>query len=564
MRAPQFVQLRLLFVTFGMAAAQFSSVPLQGQAAKSQQPLSAGAPSDKTPVFRSLSSVVTVNVVVTDRYNQPVSNLQARDFTVLEDGRPQSIRYFEQHWPTDKEASVAPLQLPPHQFTNFRDQYPTGVMNIVLFDMLNTPMMDQVYGRDQLLKFLRNIPQGQLVALFTLDSRLRMVQGFTDDPEKLLRAANMVHPGMTTQMASSEQQIRQQEAEARSLGDLSGAHFAQALADEESFRAGYRVEATVDAIAALSRAVAGYAGRKNLLWLSAGFPLYVGPDVNLPDPMRNVVRYQAQVNRLGIALASSEMAVYPIDVRGLVVNQLDASSRTDETLRDMSWLWSSHDTMREIANQTGGEAYYNTNGIREAMSRAADRGSHYYSLAYVPENRQWNGKYRSIKVKVAKQSLKLQYRRGYMALPEQQVAGDLALHLVSQAMQPGFPDSTMLFMKVQVLPPDAEHPTVRIDYAIPAKFLTFRDIPGKGKIASVDFVAVAWDKKGAQAELQAQGVDSPWRPESTRFGVAGHQEMRLKAGEYVLKIGAIDLTSQKIGTVEVPLVVPATLTSDKF
>jgi hypothetical protein len=335
------------------------------------------------------------------------------------------------------------------------------------------------------------------------------------------------------------------------------------LADEEGFRIGHRVETTVDAIGALSRAVAGYAGRKNLLWLSAGFPLYVGPNLNLPDPMRHVANYQAQVNRLGIALASSQIAVYPIDVRGLMVNQYDASTRTGESFRDMSALWSTHDTMREIANQTGGEAFYNTNGIRQAMSRTIDRGSHYYSLAYVPNNRQWNGKYRSIKVKVANQSLKLQYRRGYMALPEQELAGDdLPLHLVSQAMQPGFPDSTMLFMKVLVLPPDDEHPMVRIDYAIPAKYITFRDVPGRGMTASVDFVSVAWDKKGKQVALQAQGVDSPLGPESTRYGVAAHQEMRLRAGEYVLKLGAIDLTSQNIGTVEVPLVVAPTRTSE--
>src|SRR5882724_6560466 len=227
MRGLHFVRLRLLLITFGVAAAQFSSVPLQGQATKNQQPPSAGAPSDSTPIFRASSNIVTVNVVVTDQNNQPVRGLQAKDFTVLEDGRPQSIHFFELHWPAEKKADTAPLQLPPHQFTNFRNQDPGGAMNIVLFDTLNTPIMDQAYGRDQLLKFLRSIPPGEPVALFTLGSRLRMVQGFTDDPEKLLRAANQMRPGISPQIASSEQQIRQEEADARSLGDISGAHFAQ-------------------------------------------------------------------------------------------------------------------------------------------------------------------------------------------------------------------------------------------------------------------------------------------------------------------------------------------------
>lgn len=542
--------------------ATFASLPGVVHSQNTQPP-AAKQQTEPTPVFRVSTSVVTVNVVVTGQYHQPVDSLQAKDFTLLEDGKRQTIRFFELHSLTEKKQAATPaLQLPANQFTNFRNQDPGGVINIVLFDMLNTPMEDQVYARRQLLEFLRRIPPGQRVALFTLGTRLRMVQGFTDDAANLLEVANDIRPGMSAINSSSEKPEQQEGTEGRGFGNNS--RFAQALAAEEDFRIGYRVGLTVDAIGAISRAVSGLPGRKNLLWLSAGFPLNMGPDAEMEDPMRNIGSYQSQVNRLGIALASSQMAVYPIDVRGLVINGFDAATSRSmafdpsRNVKDMSWLWSTHEMMNQIAEQTGGQAYYNTNGVLEAMQRTVERGSHYYTLAYVPANRDWNGKYRNIEVKTKDQNLSLQYRRGYLALPDKKIEGQLPLRMLAQAMQPGFPDSTMLLMKAQVLPPDDAHPMVRIDYSIVTSNLTFLDVPGKGKTATVDFAAAAFDQKGEQAGLEVHRVEGTLRPEDMRLGFTAHQEIRLRPGSYILKIGAIDITSQKIGTIEVPLTVPVT------
>lgn len=504
-----------------------------------------------------------MNIVVTDRFNQPATNLQAKDFIVQEDGKPQTIRFFEKHSPTKKnQVSALPFQLPANQFTNFRGNDPGGVVNIVLFDMLNTPMEDQVYARRQLLEFLKRLPAGQRLALFTLSTRLKLVQGFHDDAARLLEVATGIRPGMSAINASTEKLEQQEGTLDRGFGNNS--RFAQALAEEEDFRTGHRVGLTVDAIGAIARAVAGLPGRKNLLWLSAGFPLNMGPNAELEDPMRNIASYQTQVNRMGLQLASSQVAVYPIDVRGLVISGFDAASSRSaafdpaRNVKDMSWLWSTHAMMDQIAEQTGGQAFYNTNGVLEAMQHAVDRASHYYSLGYVPTNRDWNGKYRNISIRAKDPYLKLQYRRGYLALPEKKLEGQLPLRLLSQAMQPGFPDSTMLLMKAQVLPPDEDHPRVRIDYAIVAANLTFLDVEGKGKTATVDFVAVVFDGKGEQAGLEVQRVEGTLRPQDMRLGFTAHQEMRVRPGKYILKLGAIDINSQKIGTLELPLTVPVT------
>jgi len=123
------------------------------------------------------------------------------------------------------------------------------------------------------------------------------------------------------------------------------------------------------------------------------------------------------------------MAVYPIDVRGLITNQSDASIRAGESFRDISWLWRHADTMRELANQTGGEAFYNTNGLSQAMSRTLIMGR--TTIQWLMCRKPGNGmQVQFHKIEGCGSSLKLQYRRGYLPLPERAVGrgSSLASH----------------------------------------------------------------------------------------------------------------------------------------
>jgi VWFA-related protein len=102
-------------------------------------------------------------------------------------------------------------------------------------------------------------------------------------------------------------------------------------------------------------------------------------------------------------LTSSQISVYPIDIRGLTVSNPRS-------------MIASQATMEEIAHQTGGEAFYNTNDLKGALKRSIEHGSTYYTLAYVPANKNWNGKLRKIDVTVSHSGLSLHYRRGYYAI----------------------------------------------------------------------------------------------------------------------------------------------------
>jgi len=569
---------------------------------------------DSIPVFRATSRLVMLDVVVSDHHGAFVPDLKARDFTVLEDGKPQMVSGFVVHiTPAAPRQFGSPLKLPPHQFSNFTrvPEQTDRPVTVVLLDMLNTGGQDQQYARKQMIQFLKGLPEGRPVALFTLTAQLKLVQGFTGDSGTLVKAATAVLSNSSL-LIGSEAQMQQDEVDARtletlgapaSMGPTSGngttgtmpiAPIGQAIRDavssEDTFSKLERMNITLNALDVLARAVAGYAGRKNLLWLSAEFPITFGPDLNpynqSGQPMNQVtgkdnnhqlhnLQYETPaLQETAALLAAAQVAVYPIDVRGTINpgTGIDISTQTsnighvdlqNETLtantRQINAEWDTHEAMTDIARETGGHAFYGTNDLKEALNRGMDEGSDYYTLAYSPSNHDWNSKYRKIEVKTETSGLKLTYRRGYYAVPTRPYTGDKMAASMTAAMKFSVPELTMIYLKAQVLPPDAEHKTVRIDYAVNAHDLVFADGNDQRKYASIDFVATAWDKDSKLVTHTADTMNATLRPEIydqvMKTGLPFHQELNLKPGKYLLRLGVLDRGSQKIGTMDVPLMI---------
>jgi len=130
-----------------------------------------------------------LDVVVTDSNGAPVTGLTQNDFRVFEDDKQQNIASFKEH--TGAPVTTADLpSLPPNVYTNTPAVESADSINVLLMDSLNTQMTDQQFVRQQTIKYLKTIPAGARVAIFTLSSRLRMVQGFTSDSSQLLAALN--------------------------------------------------------------------------------------------------------------------------------------------------------------------------------------------------------------------------------------------------------------------------------------------------------------------------------------------------------------------------------------
>ena len=91
-----------------------------------------------------------VDVVVTDKAGNPITGLKQEDFTVFQDGKPQPVRAFEAHvlTPEARKTRIVPT-LPPNTYTNLPDSIQDQSWNIVLYDQLNTPIIDQQLARNQ-------------------------------------------------------------------------------------------------------------------------------------------------------------------------------------------------------------------------------------------------------------------------------------------------------------------------------------------------------------------------------------------------------------------------------
>lgn len=583
---------------------------------------------ESTPTFKAETRQVLVDVVVTDHSGHFIAGLKPSSFTILEDNKLQNIAAFSIHAQPEKTPPPAqPITLPPHQYTNYQIADPERPITIVLMDVLNTDVHDQAYTRKQMVEFLKQLPPGQRVALFALGTRLQTIQGFTGSSDALVAAAKTLLRNNSLLM-TSESERQDSEITASNLAvnagtGNTGPHGAQgtglggtdgavsipiaqgiqnAMVGERVYQQVQRMDFTLEALRSLARAVSAYPGRKNLLWLSAEFPLRFGPTFlpvnNASQQGRNGfdaskraddLRSEAPpVQQTAALLTTSQIAVYPIDIRGTINvgtnidigatgiygGQTEIGSIRDRAAqRQTTMEWDDHEAMTDIAHETGGEAFYGSNDLKQALSRSMEDGSNYYTIAYTPANHDWNGKYRKIEVKCAQAGTKLTYRRGYYAVSETglaangKVVDDQVALLFATSMHPEAPTSTMVLLKVQVLPPDATHKSVRIDYAISPKDVTFVDTPEKTKHVMLDLMAVAWDKDGKAAGQDSGKIDTeiPMNvyQEVMRTFIPAHQELQVKPGTYTLRVGVVDRNSRKIGTLDVPLSVPEVQASAK-
>jgi VWFA-related protein len=527
------------------------------------------ANSAPNPTFRATSRLVLVDVVVTNKKGEFVRNLKSTDFTVLEDGRRQTVAGFAPHSSTDVMPVKSHPPLPDHQFTNYSTLPPGHPITIILLDMLNTAIEDRAYARQQMIKFLSSLPSGQPVALFRLGGNLQMLQGFTQSSDALVAAAKaLLDKNESARLNTSEEDLENAESMDKESAEMTlgraATKLAEALANEQAYQLDVRVRTTLDGLRVLAHAIAGYSGRKNLIWLSGDFPVGIQHAL-LESPSAQKENYDREIRETSAALSSAQIAMYPIDVRGLESAEMGVGLRSApssaQRARRIDTQWSTQFAMKNIAEETGGEAFYNRNDLADAMRRSLDEGTNYYTLAYVPQNHEWNGSYRKIEVKVAVEGANTRHRNGYYALPEMSRDADGAERLLAEAMQRTVPESTRLLMKVQVLAPSGDRKSVSIDFAVVAADLDFADAPDQQKNAVVEFSAVARDKNWKQVGAASKTIDASLRPQTYQgvlgAGFPGHLDLEVKPGRYILRLGVMDRHNQRIGTLDVPLEVPA-------
>jgi VWFA-related protein len=432
-------------------------------------------------------------------------------------------------------------------------------VTVLLLDSLNTPPEDQRMVRDQMLKYVKGLQPGRPVAIFALGRRLRLVQEFTGDPALLAEALSRQKRGASMLKPEGEmladQQTLSEPGEAKEPGSsvASGVFLAPVQASQTASQTDDRVKATLEALQELARYLTAVSGRKNVMWVSAAFPLAILPDPNLNTPFSSSFsatrNYEGEVRKTDTLLAAAQVAIYPIAATGLVTNsqEIGGAAKSPEQLK-MEQIASQHDTrarnpehatMDQIASETGGIAFYDANGLNDTLARVTDQGAHFYTLTYTPTNPEQDGKYRKIEVKLSTKTYQLTYRPGYYAAGGKVTPARAGEHPLLSFMRPGMPDSTQIRFTLKVQPgtslpvasgapqtgndvdknrtPAGDNrklkgPLTRytVEFGIPARDLIFDTASDGARRGGIESMVVVYDQDGKPQNWTLRHFDLHW------------------------------------------------------
>ena len=484
-----------------------------------------------TPTIKVYSRETIVDVTVTDAKGQPVHGLTKANFTVVQDGKPQSIQSFQEN----TAPSVYPelINLPPNTYTDF--QPATGPLNILL--------LDDIYGGDSgkvrlnAAHFIKNMPPGTRVALLAMGDRLTVLQEPTTDPARLLKVVNTI--------------VKPFEAWAND-------------ACEDSIA---RNHAVIDQFKEIANYLSGIKGRKNLIWINGGIPSLVFPPPYTTGPL--CPYFETNLHKTYDLLADAQVTLYPLDPVGVGGWEIG------------------HSAMEAVAEATGGVALYGNNFLDELMVKAVDAGASYYTLSYIPPDIQYDGRYHAIGIEVNRPNVHLLYRKGYNAEDAPKNSNPDRRLLtpphdpLAGVVSPSAPPVTQILFYIRVEPtPKLEDPgdppvmgyldpklkkkpqqLTRYDifFMLPQDQVTFAD-DGDGKHnGGIKYDVAAFDTDGQMVTGISRTWPLPLTDEGYRQFLASPlmfcQQLDLPRGKFTLRVGILDSVSRKVGSLEIPVIV---------
>jgi VWFA-related protein len=323
---------------------------------------SAQTPQAEEPI-RSRTNLVVLDVVVTGRDGLPFGSLQKKDFTVLEDGKPQQIQSVE--------------------YTEIKtESKSTALKSVLVLDELNSDMMESAYARAQLAHYLSTQPETlshPTMLVEVNDDGFQRLAPYTTDRHLLQQALHGIRPGIPFDFNRHDYEAR--------------------------------LTITLDVLRQIALANEGAPGRTVLIWLGHGFP-----SITLTGMEADAAaRMQAVAQDITNLLLASRIVIYKVDAAAvgspaLAPNMDDIDAAFDESPEPFADSIS----FNGIAQQTGGRYYYNRNDVDVELGKAAALGSSYYTIAYKPNSLSTDAAaYRHIRVTVDRPGLKVSTRQGY-------------------------------------------------------------------------------------------------------------------------------------------------------
>jgi VWFA-related protein len=492
-------------------------------------PALAAAQASQDPIIRTSTRLVQVDVVVHDKAG-PVRNLSKDDFYLTDRGRPQTISIFSIE--SAPEPQPATRSLAASTFSNRQPHVgaPTSVTAILL-DGLNTRFEDQAHAKSQLLKFLENVDPDERIAIYTLNRSLRVLCDFAD-PQQLRKILGKRRSSTNAEVDTAEpDQSDTGNPELDAFIDAASQTFANAANMD-------RARITYDAFLAIASHFAYLPGRKNLIWLTGSLPLSLAGAAG--------------------ALNHANIALYPVDARGLVgmPKLLTAAGTRSGNPRGAPQIPSfrppGQDTMQELADLTGGRAFYDTNDLRSAIRMALEDSAVTYTLGFYPDSDSLDGKFHDLKVQVRRPGVRVRYRKSYLAYkdaaaPEQQVQGSLAAVLWSPL------ESTAISLTARV---QRTGSSLKFTYAVDIRSL---QLAQKGDIRKgvIHVFFIQQDSAGNQLETLQEGINLDLTHELyeryLKSGMIFTKSFDAKPGLATLRVVVIDRENAASGSLIIPI-----------
>jgi VWFA-related protein len=478
--------------------------------------------------------LVVLDVIVTDKEGVPVRNLSQSDFTVLEDGKEQPIAFFE---PPDQHAPVVLADHGPGASSQQAEPRTivANPLTILVFDALDTSILDQGYARTEINKYLEahGPTLTQPTALMALEEkRLELLHDYTSDAKTLEDSLKRHRAHLPFRLL-------------RSMGENSSYVAADKLDSAE------RLLDAIEALREIATANAQFAGRKNVIWIGPGFPSlnqlkvwaglgFRGLNQFNASPSKKVTLQSWEQETLEL-LWKSRISVYTIDPRGAG----GAEEQMSPSSGDLAF--------EQIAPLTGGRIIRDTNDIETRIASSVADGSAYYGIAYHPLNQDWNGKFRNIKVVMRNSNLIARTRNGYYGIPDSSPTMQDMDKLLSRAVINPLPYHS-LDLQASASLSGKQPRTANITVDIDANQLHWES-PERGKRrCEITVVTAGFSSKGlvvthAVKELEVV-VDEKKYAELTKKGMVMNLAMELPPNAVRMRVVARDSTNGNMGTAD--------------
>jgi VWFA-related protein len=526
----------------------------------------------QSPQIRVSTRLVQIGVIVRDK-NGPIADLRKEDFTVLDRGKPQTISIFSTN------AALAAQQpperpLPPNTFSDlphYGAVVPRSV-TIVLLDNLNTlysSVAQSKYehspywvedlalqnAKDHLAAFIKQLAPQDRVAIYGLRHSLYVLCDFTSDSDALLTILKnydtrpltnreVVEPDNTMIITGGhDNPVADIFRQAGEFENGASARLASGANDTRSIE-------TMAALAAIAAHVASIPGRKNLVWLTANLP-FSGSAM-------------AQV------LSPANIAVYPVDARGLltrspmVLADIPGTADADD-VSGASGHWDNMPaqssrpigitTMQELADETGGQAFVNTNDITGAIRKAVEDSAVTYTLGFYIDRDALDGKFHAIKIEVRGKGLTVHYPKGYFAfLDTGATKNENSTRLVTEVESPIESSAIPLQATIDRVDQPLPH-SLKVQCSIDAHHVHLA-LDGAVRTGAVNVYIIEQDQTG-KVLFNSGKTFNLQVPEKQydallKSGLLFHEYVQPRAGATTLRILVEDPATAEVGSLIIP------------